>query len=267
MFLVNGVPATDISLADRSFQYGDGCFTTILTKYGEPQDWQLHLERMQACLLLLQINIPNWSQIEAWVEKAAVQEPLAGIKLHISRGEGGRGYSPIGADNAVVTINSFSYPTHYPTWKANGVSLGVCQLKLGISPLLAGHKHNNRLEQVLLKLEAEQQGYQDALAFDIEDRLIETTMANLFWIRDDIIYTPDLSLCGVAGVGRRKVIQQAEKLNLVVKIGQFDIKHIHAADEVFMTNALLGVAPVTQIGNVHFDIGNITRRFQEKLSS
>ena len=44
MFWVNGLPQTHISLGDRSFQYGDGCFTTIKTKKGELEHWQAHVE-------------------------------------------------------------------------------------------------------------------------------------------------------------------------------------------------------------------------------
>lgn len=267
MFWLDGEPATQISLADRSFQYGDGCFTTILTKVGKPIDWLLHKERMKACLSLLNIELSNWEQIERWVEKAAKSELTAGVKLHISRGSGGRGYSPKGTTGAVVTIYSFDYPSHYLDWKINGVKLGVCQTKLGLSPLLAGHKHNNRLEQVLLKAEAEQNGYQDALVFDIQNHIVETTMANLFWFKDNVLYTPDLSLCGVAGIIRRKVLLAAEKAAIPIQITQFEKQDVFSAEEIFITNALLGVAPVIQIEKHLFPIGERTRYFQETLSS
>lgn len=267
MIWVNGEPSATIPADDRSFQYGDGCFTTILTATGEPLDWALHTQRMQSCLDLLNIASPDWERVKLWVEKAASSALRAGVKLHVSRGSGGRGYSPTGAHNVVVTISSFAYPAHYLNWQQQGVSLGICPSRLGHSPLLAGHKHNNRLEQVLLKAEADKLGHQDALVLDIQDNVIETTMANLFWLKDEVLYTPNLSLCGVTGIARYKVLQEAKAIGLTVNVADYVLADIMAADEVFMTNALLTVAPIINIDHQSFVIGSKTRYFQETLTS
>lgn len=267
MFWVNGQPASMVSLSDRSFQYGDGCFTTILTKKGEIQQWPLHIERMQSCLDLLAIQMPDWEQVKAWLDKAALLETVAGLKLHISRGEGGRGYSSVGAGSSTVTISSFSYPSHYLDWQKKGVDLGVCQLKLGIMPLLAGHKHNNRLEQVLLKREMDQSEFQDGVVMNIYDHVVETTMANLFWSKNGALHTPSLHLSGVAGIIRKVILNIAQDSGLEVSIGDYSLSHLLDADEIFITNSILGVAPVTKIDKSLFPIGAITRHFQENLHS
>ncbi|WCE30635.1 aminodeoxychorismate lyase [Vibrio sp. SCSIO 43137] len=267
MFWVNGEPATQVSVSDRSFQYGDGCFTTILTRNGKPEFWQFHKERLQACLDLLEITQPDWQQVLLWLEKAALTEQQAGLKLHISRGACGRGYSPLGICTPQITISHFAYPQHYPDWQSRGVALGICQRRLGHNPMLAGHKHNNRLEQVLIKSEADKLGYQDALVFDIQHKVIETTMANLFWVKDGVLYTPDLSDCGVAGVARRRVLQLAESCGIELKIAQYEAEHVYKADEVFITNSILTVAPVCKIADKAFQIGSLTRDFQRKYSS
>ncbi len=263
MFWVNGKPAEVVALSDRSFQYGDGCFTTMLTRRGQVQNWSLHVERMQDCLVLLGIRLPDWEQINTWLEQAASDEELAGLKLHISRGAGGRGYNPVGAEEPLVTISDFLFPDQYHCWRNKGVELGVCQHKMGLNPLLAGHKHNNRLEQILCRAELESSGEQDGIMCDIRGNVIETTMANLFWLKGQTLYTPDLKLCGVSGVIRRIVLQEAPKRGLTVMVGDFLPEHIHNADEVFMTNSVLGVAPVVRIGLSVFSVGSVTRYFQE----
>ncbi|MDG3087627.1 aminodeoxychorismate lyase [Vibrio hannami] len=267
MILVNGKPKDSISVKDRSFQYGDGCFTTMLTVDGKIQNWPLHIERMEACLSLLRIKLPDWKVIEGWLNDIATTDPYAGLKLHISRGEGGRGYSATGANEPVVTVSSFPFPAHYLDWRENGVELGVCERRLGHTPMLAGHKHNNRLEQVLLKAEADESGYPDAVVLDINGHVVETTMANLFWVKGQKLYTPSMEHCGVAGTIRRLIIQDAKSNGLKVLVGDFELDHLNSADEVFMTNSVLGVAPVTKINNKAFPIGPITRRFQESQSS
>ncbi|EGU33300.1 4-amino-4-deoxychorismate lyase [Vibrio ichthyoenteri ATCC 700023] len=265
MFWLNGQPTDSISLLDRSFQYGDGGFTTILTEHGKLCHWPYHKQRMQACLRVLAIVEPDWFQVEQWLTAAANMAPLAGLKLHISRGEGGRGYSPTQVSAPNVTISDFAYPTHYQQWQQQGIALGISQIKLGLNPLLAGHKHNNRLEQILVKADLEQAGFADGLVLNINDHVIETGMANLFWRKGEVLYTPQLDMSGVAGVARRRVIEWAKDDDIVVEIGQFDVSHLLEADEVFITNSLLGTAPIRAIESQTFPIGMLTRRIQEKL--
>lgn len=271
MFWVNGLPQTHISLGDRSFQYGDGCFTTIKTKKGELEHWQAHVERMEACLKTLHIPFPDWSQVFDWAMKAVLNDELAGIKIHISRGTGGRGYSPSGIEGPVVTISNFAFPSHYSSWQENGVPLGVSETRLGIQPLLAGHKHNNRIEQVLAKAEIEGTEFTDAVTLNVQNHVIETTMANLFWVKDKKVYTPDLSLSGVAGVMRRKVLEFLQTNGYPVQVATFELSDLLNADEVLMCNSLLGVAPVSGISTpdnkIDFPIGKLTRRLQGNLNS
>lgn len=267
MMLLNGVPADSIGLTDRSFQYGDGCFTTMLTRHGVIEHWPMHIERMNACLEVLQIAKPDWTLVHQWLLSVAQPAPKAGLKLHISRGEGGRGYSPTQVTSPNVTISDFNYPAHYEQWRCKGVALGVCDARLGHNPLLAGHKHNNRLEQVMLKAEMEQRGFEDGLALDLDGRVIETTMANLFWVNDQTLYTPDLSRCGVAGVMRRVVLKVAEQQGIPVNVGDYQLSEVMNADEMFIVNSLLGVAPIRQVEQNDFDIGTITTRIQELIAS
>lgn len=271
MFWVNGLPQTHVSLGDRSFQYGDGCFTTIKTKHGQLEHWPAHIERMEACLATLQIPFPDWNTVLDWSLQAVLKDESAGIKIHISRGAGGRGYSPIDVGGPVVTISSFPFPSHYSLWQENGVQLGVCETRLGIQPLLAGHKHNNRIEQVLAKAEIDGSDFADAVTLNVQNHVIETTMANLFWVKDNKTYTPELSLSGVAGVMRRKVLEllRAESQQLIVDT--FTLPDLVEADEVWICNSLLGVAPVTSLSTpdnkIVFPIGKLTRRLQGNLNT
>lgn len=267
MYLLNGELRDSVALSDRSFQYGDGCFTTMLTIDGQVQHWQKHVERMNACLEVLGIALPDWKIIEQWLAQVTMPETKAGLKLHISRGEGGRGYSPTQVTSSNVTISAFPFPAHYEQWCHDGLTLGVCSKRLGINPLLAGHKHNNRLEQVLLKADIEQLGFVDGVALDCNDKVVETTMANLFWRKGDTLHTPLLVNAGVAGVMRKVVLEAASDLGFAVQQSQYSLEELLDADEVFITNSILGIAPVSAIGEQTFLIGNITRTFQEKILS
>lgn len=265
MFWVNGELSQSISPADRSFQYGDGCFTTMQVCNGEIQFWPLHIERMESCLKVLGIPFPDWQRVELWLNNAMLNAPRSGLKLHISRGEGGRGYSPAQVTMPNITISHFHEPEHYSLWRATGVELGICRQRLGLNPLLAGHKHNNRLEQILMKAELELSGFVDGVALDLNHHVIETTMANLFWVKDGHLLTPKLDSAGVAGVARRVILAEAEKTGIPVMIDKFKLESLLTADEVFISNSILNVAPVKAITGHQYPVGQITRRIQENF--
>ncbi|HHF0504376.1 TPA: aminodeoxychorismate lyase [Vibrio antiquarius] len=271
MFWVNGVPQTHVELGDRSFQYGDGGFTTILTQNGELVYWQEHIERMKSCLDVLKISSPDWQVVRDWASNAALSDAQAGVKIHVSRGIGGRGYSPNDIEGPIVTISNFAFPSHYSSWQEKGVDLGVCETRLGVQPLLAGHKHNNRLEQILAKAEIDDTEFADAITLNVQNHVIETTMANLFWVKGNKVFTPELTLSGVAGVMRRKVLELLKVSHIEVIEGRFILPDLLSADEAFMCNSILGVAPIRSIvasnSKTIFPIGKLTQRLQGNLTT
>jgi 4-amino-4-deoxychorismate lyase len=222
---------------------------------------------MQACLALLNIPDLNWNQVRGWIDEIAISSGAGGIKLLVSRGSGGRGYSPTGVSEPKVVLSRFIYPQHYLSWQSNGVRLCVARPRLGINPLLAGHKHNNRIEQVLLKADVENQGFVDGVVLDINNHVIETTAANIFWVTAQTLYTPNMASSGVAGVLRRKVIEQAKQMKMKITMDEFTLDHLLNADEVFICNALLGIAPVITITHTALPIGKVTREFQKSTNS
>ncbi|MEZ8824996.1 aminodeoxychorismate lyase [Vibrio amylolyticus] len=267
MFWVNGHPSNHISLTDRSFQYGDGCFTTMLTCGSELVQWPLHQARMEKCLTVLGIPQPNWNQVHEWLNKAALNAPKAGLRLNITRGDGGRGYSSSGICDTNIVISHFEYPEHYTQWSQFGIELGVSEKRLGINPLLAGHKHNNRLEQILAKQDIDKQGLVDGLVLDISDHVVETTMANIFWAIDRKLYTSSLRNSGVAGVMRQQVIEELKLKAISLEVGNYPLSHLMSADEVFITNSICCVIPVNKILGKTFEVGALTRELQETFSS
>ncbi|GAM61433.1 aminodeoxychorismate lyase [Vibrio ishigakensis] len=102
---------------------------------------------------------------------------------------------------------------------------------------------------------------------DINNHIVETTMANLFWVKGNTLYTPSIEKAGVAGIARRLVMIDAQNMGLKVIIGEFELDHLLSADQVFITNAILGIAPVTKITHKSFPIGIITRDLQERINS
>jgi 4-amino-4-deoxychorismate lyase len=79
---------------------------------------------------------------------------------------------------------------------------------------------------------------------DVEGSVVCGTMSNVFLRRGSTLMTPALDRCGVAGVMRRWVLEQAGDLRLRVRQGRLPVEAFRDAEEVFMTNAVAGVVPV-----------------------
>jgi 4-amino-4-deoxychorismate lyase len=90
-------------------------------------------------------------------------------------------------------------------------------------------------------------------------------MTNLFIVSRDTLLTPDLSLSGVAGVMRELVLERTPALSLDCRVAGLKQEDILDADEIFLTNSLIGVWPVRRIESREYPVGAITRRIQEAV--
>jgi 4-amino-4-deoxychorismate lyase len=115
---------------------------------------------------------------------------------------------------------------------------------LGINPDLAGLKTLNRLESVMARAEWRDERVWEGLMRDVEGTVVCGTMSNVFLRRGSTLVTPALDRCGVAGVMRRWVLEQARDLRLHVRQDRLPVEAFSDAEEVFMTNAVAGIVPV-----------------------
>ena len=120
---------------DRSFQYGDGLFTTVRVKDGKAMLWDLHLQRLVSGAKALLIHSFDTDELTAQVQQA-ISAPDQVIKVLISRGQAGRGYSPQGIESPCCYISTAALPD-YTNWQQQGIRLGVAGFKLAQQPALA----------------------------------------------------------------------------------------------------------------------------------
>ena len=143
-----------------------------------------------------------------------------------------------------------------------GIPLAICQGRLGDTPLLAGLKTLNRLEQVLLKAELEARDALEGLVLDRAENIVEAVTANVFWRQDSVVYTPALSTCGVTGVMRGWILRQLQQWGIVCHQVQAGLAALKTADELFLSNALMEVVPVTGIEDVTYQDHSLARQLQ-----
>ena len=107
---------------------------------------------------------------------------------------------------------------------------------------------------------------QEGIMLDINDHVIEGTMTNLFYVKDNIIYTASLALSGVAGVMRGIIKTLVDGHNLTLIEHVYGRDELLAADEAFVCNSIVGIWPVKQIENVSFTVGKLTNQLQAWLA-
>ena len=262
---------TPIASSDRAFNYGDGVFTTICVANDHPELLSLHLSRLvhdcAAIGLSIDIHILEsaiWSRIEeihasagsktsalSDVELKATHTNNAQfkyvLKVHVSGGEAGRGYSRDEANPPLVRFTQHSYPTHYDALLNTGVTLMCARTALAIQPALAGIKHMNRLEQVLIKREINQAYVDDALVCDTQGNVIECSAGNIFFFTNHTWCTPSLTGSGVNGVVRQCILNALNDENTPARVEDFTLEDVMHAECLVITNALMKVVPVKSV--------------------
>lgn len=244
MILIDGLIGSAIPADDRGFAYGDGVFRTLAMRNGRPEFWARHYARLAADCAALAIAPPSAEALRADLRIVAAQLPESAIRITVTRGSGGRGYAaePTLRPRRVVAAGPLpDYPDHYQT---HGVRVRYCDLRLAAQPRLAGVKHLNRLENVLARAEWHDPAIAEGLLLDAEDHVIAGTRSNLFIVEDNLLITPDLSRCGVAGVTRDLVMEAAQRHGMSCQVQTVDRQRLESADEVFLVNSLIGVWPV-----------------------
>ncbi len=267
MILLNGKLSDFLPITDRAIHYGDGCFTTMLIKHGVVCFYKQHVQRLKNDALALKIEGIHWNVLLRSLQQivSSINDDIAVVKIIITRGSGGRGYSPSGCNLPQIIVASYPYPAHYSTWQNEGIELTQIQQRIGLSSL-AGIKHLNRLEQVLIKREIEILKADDGVVCDLLGHLVETSTANLFWRKGQSIFTPDLSFSGVKGVVRGLVIKIANKLGYSVELVRGDVSLLEGSDEIFISNSIVEIAPVRQFEKNRFTNFDASRALLTELS-
>lgn len=252
MYWINGEPCAHFTPDDRGLQFGDGCFTTARVVEGRIDLLAWHLERMQQGSERLLLPAIDWVAFENEMTQAAKSISLGVMKAIVTRGIGGRGYSSQGCSHPTRIISTTAYPEHYRQWRESGISLALSPVQLSRNPLLAGLKHLNRLEQVLIRSHLDQTTAHEALVLDTSGLLVECCAANLFWRKQKNVFTPNLDQAGVAGVMRRRIIELLANSNYSLCVVNEPLETLAEADEVLVCNALMPLLSVNSAGSWHY---------------
>lgn len=265
MFLIDGEARDRIDARDRGLAYGDGLFETIAVDGGVPLLWERHVQRLTWGCERLGLPLPDPALLAAETRHLCREADRAVLKLILTRGSGGRGYRPPQPATTTRILGLHPWPDYPAAWREEGVRVRICDTRLAVQPALAGLKHLNRLEQVLARREWDDPAIAEGLMLDTAGRVVEGTFTNLFLVRDGVLRTPELSGSGVAGIMRDRVLETADGLGLPRVTGAVTLDDMAAAEEVFLTNTLIGIWPVQAIDERPYPVGDHARTLAAEL--
>lgn len=242
-----------ISVQDRGFRFGDGVFETCLIKDGVIYNWQAHKARLIDGLRAIKITLdchPNdWlvamdKMTAELIRKNKIKNGY--LRIAVSRGVGSIGYLPIKNITPTLVIETLTLNPK----PQSPIKLCISKIqKPSIKSLPTNYKLAQGLNSTLAKIEAVENNCFDAIILNQKSQICETSSANIFWIKNNILYTPHQDCGCLLGTIRAKILELSP---IKIKLVKAKIDHLLNADEAFITNTSLGVLAINKIGDWEF---------------
>jgi 4-amino-4-deoxychorismate lyase len=262
---LNGKPLAEVLALHRGLQYGDGVFRTCMVHEATVVDLEHQCRKAVADAARLGMIAVDGEALRQEAAALARGHAQGVLKMLLLRAGKERGYRS-SADVADRLLCAYPAPALPPRGWDEGVSVFRSPFRLATQPLLAGIKHLNRLEQVLACRDWEE-GADEALVSDAEGRPVSGTRTNLFWVRGGALHTPELARCGVSGRMRERVLAAAAAAGIACHAGDYEWDDVGGADEVFLTNSLVGIWPVRSLGGRSLRApGSVTRQLAARIA-
>jgi branched-subunit amino acid aminotransferase/4-amino-4-deoxychorismate lyase len=228
---VNGhfIPSSQarVGIDDRGFLYGEGIFETMRIYSGRVFRALEHCQRLATGLAALGLESPFTTEelraiCRALIRYNSVADGVA--RIYITR------------DSIVVTVRP-------QVFAPRTIRAHVATIRL--DPQLAQLKTANRLPYILAQRTAEATGFDDAVLLNVTGNVVEFTTSNVFVVQAGTLITPRLADGPLPGITRHAILALAEELRIPVREASFDPELLETADEVFATNSLREVMPVS----------------------
>lgn len=229
----------------RAMLFGDMLFETMRVFEHKIPLLDRHWRRLSAGLQALSFNLPGeWGISFFQREIAKISPPNARVRISVWRSPGGL-YLPE-RHEPMFMITARALDTAFYEWPQRGISLGLSEkIRLPVDAF-SNYKTLNSARYVAASLEAREKGWDDALLLNAYERICEATSSNVFWWEGDCLCTVPLVEGCVAGVQRAFLLETARGGGFAVQEKPATFATLKAADEIFLTNAIRGLIPVSE---------------------
>ena len=233
----------NISFNSDLCKFGIGLFETIKIT-NRPIDFDIHMDRIFNSIKELNLNIKLERKfIENEILNYIENNNIINKALRLTVFD--EGYN-ISTRDILYTQDMYK----------KGFKLNISPIKRGNS-ILYKHKTTNYFENIYTKNYANENGFDDGIFLNSEGTILECSMSNIFFIKDDIVLTPSSNLPILNGTKKKRIIEACQELNIKVEETEIDINEIHKFDFIFISNSLMGAMKVAQIEDILYDDKNI----------
>ncbi|THU32006.1 hypothetical protein FAM09_27875 [Niastella caeni] len=260
-----------IGASNRGLRFGDGLFETIKVVKEKMPLFDLHMERLNHGLSVLNMQLPEHyspDYITQIILDLCSRNNITGaarVRMTIVRGNGNLFVAD--APHASIIIQAEPLADDYLALNETGLKIDICPGVQKSCDQLANIKSNNYLPYVMAAQYAKQHQLNDCLVLNAHNRICDGTIANIFRIHQNTIYTPPLSEGGVAGVMRKYLLIKLAEAGFTVQEKICTPDELEAANEVFLTNALYGIRWVSQFRNKVYSNQLVAQLYNRFISS
>jgi branched-chain amino acid aminotransferase len=240
---------------NRGFRYGDGLFETIKVSDNKIHLANYHFERLFSSMKILQFDVPDFfteqnlsAQILLLCEKNHHQD-AARVRVIVFRRNGKLFDAENNFPDYIIQTEELSNKKF--SLDENGLIVDIFEDGRKSCDKFSNIKSNNFLIYAMAAIHAKKNKLDDCFILNSFDRVCETTISNIFCIKDKTICTPALSEGCVAGIMRRLLFEKISK-NFLLKEINITVENIKEADEIFLTNSISGVRWVKQFGDIQY---------------
>ena len=236
-----------ISVRDSGFLYGAGLFETMRSHNGAVFALTDHLDRLFFSARNLSIDNPyDKKYITDAVYEVLHSNKLSDARLRLTFTNG----PMVESDQErrptlLITATKFrSYP---PEYYKNGVLVVLCPYRQNPDDPTCGHKTTNYFSRMIALNMAHQKRAAEALWFTTDNRLAEGCVSNVFLVKNSTLFTPPIETPILAGVARKTICRLALSNSIELIEKDLNIEDLLGADEIFLTNVIMQVMPITKV--------------------
>ncbi|MCX7550304.1 aminotransferase class IV [Xanthomarina sp. F2636L] len=260
-----------ISSSNRGFNYGDALFETIKVSHGNIFFWEDHYFRLMASMRILRMEIPmNFTmeylqeQILELVKGKGLIDNTVRVKLFVNRKEGGL-YLP-DTNNIDYIISAKPLDNDFYLLNTSIYQVDLYKDFYVAPGLLSTLKTNNKVLHVVGSIYANENKLQNCFILNTNKQVVEALNGNIFLVKGMHIKTPPLTDGCLKGIMRKQlmeIIKQIPEYTLEeASISPFELQK---ADEIFITNVISGIQPVTNYRKKAFN-NEVSKNLLQKLN-
>jgi len=258
-----------ISVTDIGFLYGAGLFETMRAHNGVVFCLKDHLDRLFFSANSLSIDNPyDRTYLSRAIYKVLQANKLSDARLRLTLTGG-----PMAEDEQqrkpTLLIAAVKFQPYTSEYYKKGVMVVLCPYRQNVSEPIYGHKTTSYFSRMLALKWAHQKKAAEALWFTVDNRLAEGCISNVFLVKDSALLTPPIRTPLLAGVARKSVCEIAVKSSIELVEKDLYINDLLQADEIFLTNVIMQVMPVTSVEKHTVGegkVGRVTKTLQDKFA-